>query len=67
MMKIGGLHMTEYEKIQQEQKELERKLDEIAVRRAKERRSRNRRSYCMHTPPEALRRLGERSRNHMND
>ena len=52
--------MTEYDKIQREQKELERKLDEIAARRAKERQERNRKSYCMHTPPEVLRNLGKR-------
>lgn len=54
--------MTEYDKIQMEQKKLERKLDEIAARRAKEMRERNRKSYCMHTPPEVLRALGEANR-----
>ena len=54
--------LTEYRKIQMEQRELERKLDEIAVRHSRERCAKNRKSYCMHTPPEALCALGQRSR-----
>ena len=54
--------MSEYRKIQIEQCELDRKLDEIAARRAKERKEASKISYCMHTPKEAMRRLGERSR-----
>ncbi len=54
--------MSEYRKIQIEQRELDRKLDEIAARRAKERKAASKISYCMHTPKEAMRRLGERSR-----
>lgn len=52
--------MTEFRKIQIEQRELDRKLDEIAAKKAKERQEQNRLSYCMHTPLEVLRNLGKR-------
>ncbi len=54
--------MTEYKKAQLKRCELKRKLDEIAEYRAKERRAANKASYCMHTPKDAMRELGERSR-----
>ncbi len=54
--------MAKCRKAQLRQRELNRKLDEIAADRAKERRAANKVSYCMHTPKEALRELGERSR-----
>lgn len=53
--------MSEYRKIKIEQHELNRKLDEIATRKELERRAANKISYCMHTPKEAMRSLGERS------
>lgn len=59
--------MSEYRKIQIEQRELDKKLDEIATRIAKARKERNKYSYVIHTPKEALKRLGERSRTHLNE
>lgn len=56
--------ISEYRKIQIEQRKLEEKLDEIAKRHAhKPLGSFGNPSYCMHTPPKAMRALGERSRN----
>jgi len=52
--------ISEYRKIQIAQKHLECVLDEMAARKSKERRKQNRLSYAMHTPPEVMRRLGER-------
>lgn len=52
--------LSEYDKIQLEQKELERKLDEIVVRKVREEHSGMRKSYAMHTPPEVLRNLGKK-------
>lgn len=43
-------------------KEMKEKLDEIAAYRAKIRREEYKKSYVTHTPKEALKRLGERSR-----
>lgn len=37
-------------------------LDEVAAYRAKIRREENKKSYVIHTPKEALKQLGERSR-----
>lgn len=54
--------ISEYRKIQTEQRELARKLDEIVVRKATEKSTINKASYCMHTPKEVMRRLGENSR-----
>lgn len=55
------------------QRELDRKkrlakaLDEIAKEHAKQRKEDNKKSYCTHTPPEALKILSERSRSHLNE
>ncbi len=54
--------ITEYRKIQIEQRELDKKLDEIAEKKSKERCKKRRLSYAMHTPPEVLRNLGNRSK-----
>lgn len=54
--------MNEYDKIQIEQRKLNRKLDEIVARKVRDEYSGMRKSYVMHTPPEALRALGEKSR-----
>lgn len=54
--------MNEYDKLQLEQRELNRKLDEIVVRKVREQYSGMRKSYVIHTPPEVLRNLGERNR-----
>ncbi len=51
-----------YDKLQLEQRELERKLDEIAARKARDKYEGMKPSYCMHTPKAAMQRLGERSR-----
>lgn len=56
------MSMTEYRKIQIEERKLRDKLDEIAAHKALERKAANKISYCMHTPKEAMRRLGDRSR-----
>lgn len=52
--------ISEYRKIQIEQKHLDCVLDGIAARKSKERRKQNRLSYAMHTPPEVMRNLGKR-------
>ena len=62
MSKPEYRNITEYRKIQIEQKRLEEKLDEIAAKRARKRREKNKYSYAMHTPKEAMRKLRERSR-----
>lgn len=53
---------SEFRTIQLEQRKLDAKLDLIAAKRAREWKAETRVSYCMHTPKEALRRLGERAR-----
>lgn len=60
---IRGMTMaiSEYRKIQIEQRELDRRLDEIAMRKAQQRSSGRKASYCMHTPKEAMQRLGKKS------
>lgn len=62
MSKPEYRNITEYRKIQIEQKRLEEKLDEIAAKRARKRREKNKYSYAMHTPKEAMRKLEERPR-----
>ena len=48
-------------------KRLNKALDDIAAARAKERNEENKYSYVIHTPKEALKILGERSRSHLNE
>ena len=48
-------------------KRLTKALDEIAKEHAKQRKEENKKSYCMHTPPEALKILSERIRSHLNE
>lgn len=57
------MSISEFQQEQFKQQELERKFEEIAAKRAKERKLRDRLSYCIHTPKEVLQRLGERWRN----
>lgn len=54
--------MSEYRKLEKEQNQLDRKLKQVASRRAGQLREEARISYCMHTPKKALRQLEERSR-----
>lgn len=54
--------ISEYRKIQIEQRELDRQLENIVDRKIKERKDASKVSYCMHTPRAVLRRLGDRSR-----
>lgn len=54
--------MSEYRKIQLEQRKLDRELDQIASQKAKDWKAARRVSYCMHTPKEALRQLEQRAR-----
>lgn len=42
-------------------------LDDIARERVKKRNGENKYSYVIHTPKEALKILGERSRSHLNE
>ena len=55
------------------QKEIDRKrrltkaLDEIAKEHSRQRKEDNKKSYCTHTPPEALKILSERSRSYLNE
>lgn len=51
--------MSEFRKIQLEQRKLDRQLDEIAAKRAREFQKGRYPSYCMHTPPEVLDRLAK--------
>ena len=51
--------MSEFRKIQLEQRKLDSKLDEIAAKRAREFQKERYPSYCMHTPPEVLYRLAK--------
>ncbi len=53
--------MSEFQKMKEQERELDRKLDEICKREALERKAKHKYSYAMHTPREALRRLGDRS------
>lgn len=53
---------NEYCKAEIRRKELNKKLDEIAAYRARVRRVMKEPSSHMHTPKEALKELGERSR-----
>lgn len=53
--------ITEYRKIQIEQRKLEEALDKIAEKKSKERRKKFKKSYPIHTPREALRNLGNRT------
>lgn len=53
--------MTEFRKIQIEQRELDKTLDKIAEKKSKERRKKFKKSYPIHTPREALRNLGNRT------
>ena len=57
MSKPEYRNITEYRRIQIEQKRLEEKLDEIAAKRARKRREKNKYYYAMHTPKEAMRKL----------
>lgn len=52
--------MTEFRKIQIEQRKLEEELDKIAEKKSEERRKKFKKSYPIHTPKEALRNLGNR-------
>lgn len=54
--------MSEFRKIQLEQRKLDSKLDEIAAKRAREFQKQRYPSYCMHTPPEVLDRLAKGKR-----
>ena len=52
--------ISEYDKLQLEQRELERKLDAISIRNVHSKYSGMRKSYAMHTPAEVMRNLGKR-------
>lgn len=54
--------MSERRKMELRRKNLERKLDEIAAYRARVRQAMKEPSSHMHTPKQALKELGERSR-----
>lgn len=51
-----------YRKAEERRIWLKKQLDEIAAFRSKQRREKYKKSYPMHTPKEALKELGERSR-----
>ena len=60
--------MSEYRKMEIEQRKLNRDLDKIAKKRAKEIYNKQRTpSYCMHTPSEVLKKLSERSHSELNE
>ena len=54
--------ISTYEKLRQEQKELDQKLQDIVVRKVREDWEKDKRSYAMHTPKPVFKRLGEESR-----
>lgn len=54
--------ISEYRKAEERRIRLNKMLDEIAAFRSKQRREEHKKSYPMHTPKEALKELGERSR-----
>ena len=53
---------SKYRKAEERRIRIKKALDEIAAHRAKQRREEYKKSYPMHTPKEALKELGERSR-----
>lgn len=53
--------ITEFKKIQIEQRRLDEALAQIAEKKSKDRRKKLKKSYPIHTPREALKNLGNRT------
>lgn len=53
--------ISEYRKIQIEQRELNRQLDDVVKCKIKKRKDNHEASYFIHTPKAVLHRLGDRS------